>query len=45
MGWSWDQFEDCPKWVVDELLLQLQQDHEKREAEEAARELRRRHGR
>ena len=44
MGWSWDQFEDCPYWVIEVLLVQLQRDHEEREAKQQADELKRRHG-
>lgn len=45
MGWSWDQFEDCPYWVVEVLLAQLQEDADKREAEKQLADLKRRHGR
>ncbi len=44
MGWSWDQFEDCPQWVVDVLLAQIQRDKEERDAERQAEELKRKHG-
>jgi hypothetical protein len=43
MGWSWDQFEDCPAWVVEALLAQLNRDHEERENKAQAAELKRRH--
>lgn len=45
MGWSWAEFEDCPKYVVDHLTKQLQRDHDEREAKRQADELKRRHGR
>lgn len=44
MGWSWDQWEECPKWVADVLLEQLNRDHEEREAKKQAEDLKRRHG-
>jgi hypothetical protein len=45
MGWSWEQYEDCPSDVLTVLLEQIQADHEKRESERQAQELRRKYGR
>jgi hypothetical protein len=45
MGWSWEQFEDTPEWIVGVLVEQTQADADKREAERDAEELRRKHRR
>lgn len=45
MGWSWEQFEDCPQDIVDRLLRQLKRDQEQRKADAQTREMKRRHGR
>lgn len=43
MGWSWDEFEDTPKWVVDVLIEQVQADEAKRESDRQADEAKRKH--
>jgi hypothetical protein len=42
-GWSWEQFEDTPEWVIVVALEQIQADADKREAERQAEDLRRKH--